>query len=145
MDTFHWSSTGSGLIFFFLSIPSFAGIWLGRLVDRYDNNQSAPIGFSIIAVALVCLRFVDQNTLANQTLLAGLLIVIGLIVVILEITASTEVLQVVEDEEKENPGVFGSKPPVAQSYALLNMCYAWGRSLGRLWLALFVRMLVGKL
>lgn len=55
-----------------------------------------------------------------------------MIVVILEITASTEVLQVVEGEEKENPGVFGSKPPVAQSYALLNMCYALGTIFGPL-------------
>lgn len=126
MDTFHWSSTGSGLIFTFQSLPSFAGIWLGQLVDQYDNSQTAPVGFTVIAAALVSLRFVNQNTLPDQVFLALLLVIIGFVVVVLEISASTEVFQVVEDAEKENPGVFGSKPPVAQSYALLNMCYATG-------------------
>jgi MFS family permease len=42
----------------------------------------------------------------------------------------TEASQVVGDYEIENPGAFGEKSPVAQTYALLNMAFAGGQLLG---------------
>jgi hypothetical protein len=42
----------------------------------------------------------------------------------------TEASQVVGDYESENPGAFGEKSPVAQTYALFNMAFAGGQLLG---------------
>lgn len=76
------------------------------------------------------MRFVSNNTATDITLLVGLLLLQGLAIVFMEITAMTEVSQVVGDYEADFPGAFGDKSPVAQAYALFNMAFAGGQLLG---------------
>lgn len=76
------------------------------------------------------MRLVDHNTIGQIILLVTLLLVLGLTIVTNEITAMTEVFQVIEDYEAEFPGSFGERGPVAQGYALFNMAFAAGQLLG---------------
>lgn len=76
------------------------------------------------------MRFVKSNTSADIALLIVLLLLQGVSIVFVEITAMTEVSQVVGDYEADFPGTFGDKSPLAQAYALFNMAFAGGQLLG---------------
>jgi MFS family permease len=130
METFGWSSGGAGLIFVASSIPSFAGVLIGKFIDRIGVRIPAAIAFSASACVWILMRFVNKNTNADIILLTALLFILGLAVVTIEVTAMTEASQVVGDYESENPGAFGEKSPVAQTYALFNMAFAGGQLLG---------------
>lgn len=130
MDTFGWSSTGVGLILVAPSIPSFAGVQMGRLVSRVGVRIPAAVAFLLSGLVWTSMRFVNDGTPFDVGLLACLLVMLGLAIVTVEITSMTEVSQVVVDYETENPGAFGEKSPVAQAYALYNMAFAGGQLLG---------------
>lgn len=142
METFHWSSSGAGLIFVASSVPSFAGVPIGKAVSRFGGRIPGTAAFLVAAGTWILMRLVDHNTTAQIILLIGLLLILGLAIVTLEVTAMTEVFQVIEDYEAEFPGVFGEKSPVAQSYALFNMAFAGGQLLGPI-LSGFIRVRAG--
>jgi MFS family permease len=130
MDTFKWSSSGAGLIFATTAIPSFAGVYVGKLISRFGARIPGTIAFVIATISWIAMRFVNSNTATDVTLLVALLLLQGVSIVFVEITAMTEVSQVVGDYEIEFPGAFGDKSPVAQAYALFNMAFAGGQLLG---------------
>lgn len=130
MDTFGWSSTGVGLILIAPSIPSFAGVYIGRLISRVGVRIPAGVAFLLSGLVWISMRFVNNSVAFDIGLLIGLLVMLGLAIVTVEITSMTEVSQVVVDYETDNPGAFGEKNPVAQAYALYNMAFAGGQLLG---------------
>lgn len=130
METFHWSSGGAGLIFVAYSVPSFAGVYIGKLISRTGARIPGTVSFLVASCSWILMRIVRNYTPRDIVLLIGLLLVQGLAMVTIEITAMTEVSKVVEDYEIQFPGAFGDKPPVAQAYALFNMAFACGQLLG---------------
>ncbi|CEJ57617.1 hypothetical protein PMG11_06305 [Penicillium brasilianum] len=130
METFKWSSSGAGLIFATTAIPSFAGVYVGKLISRTGARIPGLFAFTIAAISWISMRFVTNDTAGSITLLIILLLVQGLSIVFVEITAMTEVFKVVDDHEIEFPGAFGERSPVAQAYALFNMAFAGGQLLG---------------
>ncbi|KAF3391577.1 hypothetical protein F1880_007690 [Penicillium rolfsii] len=130
IDTFKWSSSGAGLIFTTTAIPSFAGVYVGKVISRFGGRIPGAFAFGIASISWIAMRFVQSNTATDITLLVVLLLLQGLSIVFIEITAMTEVSQVVGDYEVEFPGAFGDKSPVAQAYALFNMAFAGGQLLG---------------
>ncbi|KAJ5647292.1 hypothetical protein N7490_003664 [Penicillium lividum] len=132
MDTFGWTTSGAGLVLVALSVPSFAGVQIGMLVDRAGVRTLGTIGFVIGSCGWLLLRLVTDNSVGQVVLLVSLLLILGVSFVITEICAMTEVSQVIGDYESENPGAFGEKSPVAQAYAFFNMSFAGGQLLGPL-------------
>lgn len=78
METFHWSSSGAGMIFLALSLPSFAGSFAGKLVDRFGARCPGCIASMVTGAATISLRLVHNNTTAHKVLLVGLLTIFGL-------------------------------------------------------------------
>lgn len=130
MQTFTWSSTGAGLIFATTALPSFLGIHVGKIITRTGARIPAVFAFSLAALSWISMRFVKNNTPTDIALLIIVLLFQGVSIVFVEITAMTEVSQVVGDYEAAFPGAFGDKSPVAQAYALFNMAFAGGQLLG---------------
>lgn len=130
METFGWSSSGAGLIFVTSALPSFLGPYIGKVVTRLGGRVPGTAALVIASITWILMRLVDHNTTTQIILLVILLIILGLTFVTNEITAMTEVSQVIEDYEAEFPGSFGEKGPVAQGYALFNMAFAGGQLLG---------------
>lgn len=130
METFNWSSSGAGLIFVASSVPSFAGVHIGKAISRVGTRIPGTVAFLVASGTWILMRLVDHNTTGEIILLISLLLLLGLAIVTIEVTAMTEVFQVIEDYETEFPGVFGGKSPVAQAYALFNMAFAGGQLLG---------------
>lgn len=130
METFHWSSSGAGLIFIASAVPSFAGVYIGKMVSRFGAHIPETIAFVVASGTWILMCLISRNTIGEIISLVSLLLVLGLAISIIEVATMTEVFQVIEDHEAEFPGAFGEKSPVAQAYALFNMAFAGGQLLG---------------
>ncbi|RDW79861.1 MFS transporter-like protein [Coleophoma cylindrospora] len=137
-DTFHWSSTGAGLIFICLVIPSLFGPVVGFLSDRYGPRPFTTLGLVGAIPFWVCLRFVDHESMAQKVLLCALLSLIGVCLTLSMTPLMAEIDHVLEEEERKNPGGFGEKGAAAQGFGLFNTSYALGSLIGPLWAGFIV-------
>ncbi|KAJ5475137.1 hypothetical protein N7539_008203 [Penicillium diatomitis] len=130
MKTFHWSSSGAGLIFVVGALPSAGGVYIGKAINRTGARIPYVCGFLLAAVCWISLRFVGQKRLFEIILLVILLFLQGFCIAAIEITATTEVSQAASKFEARYPGAFGDTSPVGQSYGLFNMAFATGQLVG---------------
>jgi MFS family permease len=134
--TFNWSSTGAALLFLPIVIPSLLSPLWGWLSDTYGGRYVVVVGFLCGCPPLVCLRFVDENTMKDKVLLCALLAVTGLFVGMTFAPVMAEISAVAEAKEKKmlangRPG-FGKGGAFAQAYALYNCAFAAGCMVGPL-------------
>jgi MFS family permease len=139
-EEFGFSSTGAGLIFLPLAIPSLIDPLVGRVCDRHPQagRYIAAAGFIGAAAPLVLLRLVVNEGIGQIVLLCGLLAIIGLG---LAMTASPLLIEVnlsVAAIEEKFPGLCGSTGAVAQGFGLFICAFAAGTLVGPL-LAGFVK------
>ncbi|KAJ4358371.1 uncharacterized protein N0V89_002953 [Didymosphaeria variabile] len=141
-DIFHWSSTGAALLFLPIVIPSFLGPIFGWLSDKYGGRYLATLGFLCACPPLVCLRYIDSNTINDKVLICALLFLVGLSLTMTFPPIMAEISAVVEAKEKKMiaSGMRGYGPggAYAQAYALFNMAFAAGCTLGPLLAGLLV-------
>lgn len=135
-NTFGWNSTGASLLFLPIVIPSFfAPLW-GWICDKYGGRYLVVVGFLFACPPLVCLRFVNDNTMKDKVLLCALLAIIGLFIGMTFAPVMAEISAVTEAKEKKmlesgRPG-FGKGGAFAQAYALFNVAFAGGCMAGPL-------------
>lgn len=130
---FGWDSTGAGLIFLAIIVPTFLAPLTGAVSDRYGPRWLTVIGFIIALPFWVCLRFVTENTIQHKVLLSALLVLIGASLTCILSPLMAEITYVVDAKEKKNPGTFGKMGAYAQAYGLFVMSYAAGTLVGPLW------------
>jgi MFS family permease len=135
-NTFHWNSTGAALLFLPIVIPSFLSPLWGWLSDKYGGRYVVPVGFLFACPPLVCLRFVDENTIKDKVLLCALLAVAGLFIGMTFAPVMAEISAVAEAKERTmlangRPG-FGPGGAFAQAYSLYNVAFAGGCMAGPL-------------
>ena len=75
--TFHWSSTGAGLIFLALTVPSTLGVLIGALSDRFGTRKVALFGFGLTVPSLALLGIVTDASIPRQAALVVLLVCNG--------------------------------------------------------------------
>jgi MFS family permease len=135
-NIFGWSSTGAGLLFLPLVIPGFLSPLFGWLSDKFGGRYFTAVGFLCACPPLICLRFVDENSIKDKVLLCALLAVTGLFLALTFPPIMAEISNVVEAKEKSmlargHPG-FGKGGAYAQAYALFNVAFAGGCMAGPL-------------
>lgn len=138
-ETFHWSSTGAGLIFICLVIPSLLSPVFGYLSDKFGSRLITTFGFLGSISFWVCLRFVTYDTMSQKVLLCALLFLIGLTLSMGMAPLMAEIDHVVELEEKRRPGSMGTKGAAAQGFGLFNSAFAIGSLIGPLWAGFVVQ------
>lgn len=132
-NTFHWNSTGAGLIFLPIVAASFLGPIFGSLSDKYGPRWFAAAGFVAACPPLILLRFVREDTLQQKVLLCALLALIGLTLTLVLTPEMAEIAYAVEAKAKRHPpGFFGKNGAMAQAYSLFNMAWAAGCLVGPL-------------
>lgn len=133
-EEFDFSSTGAGLMFLPLAVPSLIDPLVGRICDSRPRagRYIAAAGFIGAAVPLILLRLVDHKGIGQIVLLCALLATIGLG---LAMTASPLLIEVnlsVAAIEEKFPGLCGSKGAVAQGFGLFICAFAAGTLVGPL-------------
>jgi MFS family permease len=76
-ETFKWESTGAGLIYLTIALPSLLSPIAGSLSDRFGARWFAAGGFAGNFVFVTLLRLVIKNTTAQIVLLCCLMTLIG--------------------------------------------------------------------
>ncbi|KAG2420508.1 hypothetical protein HFD88_000120 [Aspergillus terreus] len=127
-DTFGWQQTAQGLIFIPIAIPNFLEPVTGYINDKFERARRFLAAGALLGTvpAIVCLRFVSENTIAQKVLLCALLAVIGLCLATYIPPVLAEVSYIVQKKEQENPHVFGTRGATALAYGLMNGAYATG-------------------
>jgi MFS family permease len=88
------------------------------------------MGFTLIIPSLICLRFVEMDTLNDKIILCILLALLGIFNNGISPSLSKEMQQVADELEVETPGVFGENGPLAQAFSLQRMAQLCGMAIG---------------
>ncbi|GAB7341742.1 hypothetical protein MBLNU457_g0076t1 [Dothideomycetes sp. NU457] len=134
-DTFGWDSTGAGLIFLPIVVPSFLDPIIGWTSDKYANGARwlATIGFVAACPILILLRLVSYDSIRQKVLLCALLALLGLTLSMVLVPLMAEITYAVEATAAKRPeGFLGDKGAYAQAYGLFNMAFAGGCLVGPL-------------
>ena len=140
---FGWQTTGQGLIFIAILLPSLLQPVFGAITDRYQQGRRllAAGGCLLATPAYVLLRLVTQDTLGQKALLCVLLVIIGLAMAIAMPAIIAEIGSTVADAERNDPqAIKGSV--IATGWSLVNAAYAAGCLIGPLF-AGFIRNAAG--
>lgn len=135
-DTFGWNSIGAGLIFLPVLLPSFLSPLVGWGIDRYGPRWFSVAGFLLFGPVEVLLRLVTHNSMGQKVLLCALLTLIGVALDLAATPLLVEITLVVEQKERDTPGLFGKKGAYAQAYGLFNLAWAAGCLVGPIWAGL---------
>ncbi|KAJ4375472.1 hypothetical protein N0V86_007003 [Didymella sp. IMI 355093] len=135
-NLFGWTATGAALLFLPIVIPSFLAPAFGWFSDKYGGRYPATLGFLGACPPLICLRFVDENTMNDKVILCALLALTGLFLALTFPPIMAEISGVVEAKEKSMLAAgragFGPGGAYAQAYGLFNMAFAGGCMVGPL-------------
>ncbi|KAN0112860.1 MFS transporter-like protein [Hyaloscypha variabilis] len=132
-DTFHWDSTGAGLIFLAVIIPTFASPLVGWASDKYGPRWLTVSGFVLAIPFWVLLRLVTHDSLGQKVLFCALLSLIGVALTLAMPSLMAEITYVVEEKEREVPGRFGKTGAYAQAYGFFVTAIAAGTLIGPVW------------
>lgn len=133
---FGWTATGAALLFLPIVIPSFLAPAFGWFSDKYGGRYPVTLGFLGACPPLICLRFVDENTMNDKVILCALLALTGLFLALTFPPIMAEISGIVEAKEKSmlasGRAGFGPGGAYAQAYGLFNMAFAGGCMIGPL-------------
>ncbi|WPH02774.1 Hypothetical protein R9X50_00564200 [Acrodontium crateriforme] len=137
---FGWSSTGGGLIFLPFMAPALLGPLVGRLSDRIGPRWIATGGFLLMSPSFVLLFLVQNNTTSQKVLLFGLLGSIGLSITLALEPLMAEITHVASRTGGNEAHGSGrrTRSSYAQAYAMFNMAWATGGTIGPLWAGLIL-------
>lgn len=133
--TFSWNSTGAGLIFLAVTVPSVASPLAGIASDKFGPRWIAASSFIFMACFLVLLRLVTKDTIGHIVLLCGLVTLIGLCITTALSPLAGDLSCAVERLEQERPGIFGRGGAYGQAFGLFNCALAGGMLVGPLWMS----------
>jgi len=136
-DKFHWTSSGAGLIFLALTIPSFFGPLFGALSDRYGARIVTLVGFGLASPCLALLGLIRNNTVKDIILFTLLLVLIGFGLNIVLSPLAADMSSTVRQISRDYPETFGDKGAYAQAYSLFDMSFGLGTVFGPAWAGFF--------
>lgn len=105
---------------------------MGWLCDRYGAKWPSTAGFVTSIPALICLRFVTENTIGHKVLLGALLAILGVTLTFANTPLMAEITYAIDAEEAASPGVFGKNGVYGLGYGLFCTSFALGGSVGSL-------------
>lgn len=142
-ERYGFNSQQTSLTFLALTAPMFLSPFFGDLTDRIGSTKwLAFAGLMLCVPGLLCLRLTGQGNTDDLVLLLCLLAAIGTAFAIGLPPLAAEVMHVVDEIERAQPGTFGSSGAAAQAYGLTNAGLGVGCILGPMG-AGFVRVRFG--
>ncbi|OJJ40654.1 hypothetical protein ASPWEDRAFT_22816 [Aspergillus wentii DTO 134E9] len=129
-ETYGWSSTGAGLVFLPLTIPSFLSIPLSKHARRYGCRKVVAIELILSFFPIVALRFTEPDSPHNQILFMALLTLIGFFMTTAQAFVMTEVSDAIREIEVLLGVQSGKSSGMGTGYAFCNMAMATGQFIG---------------
>ena len=130
---FGYTSKEVALILLMLALPSFGGLAVGYLGDKYGPRSLVVLGFASISPLLVSLRIMAQPKFDQVALLCVLLFLIGVCLNLILTSVFLDVTYLVdENAAKIQHGTQKPQKPLAQAYALMAIACASGSLCGPL-------------
>lgn len=130
LDTYHWSSLGAGLVFLPLTIPSVLSIPIAHFVRHFVPRTVVVTGFFSMAIPMVSLRWTQANTIHHEITLISLLFVVGVCLTTVQAIIMGDVSHAVRKIESLHGITEEKSSGQARGYALCNMAFAAGQTLG---------------
>ncbi|PLW14282.1 hypothetical protein PCANC_16343 [Puccinia coronata f. sp. avenae] len=129
--TFGMSSLESGLLFIAIELPYvFCGPAIGWYVDYAGPRGPASMGSFLLVPSLLLLRF--PKVMKDLPFLVILLALNGTGLSAASSSAFVQANKIGREQHLANPFLFGSKGPYGQLYALNNILYSLGMTVGPL-------------
>jgi MFS family permease len=135
-QVFSWGSKGAGLIFIPVLLPTFLGVYAGRLTDKYGPKWLVSAGFAAASPIFILLRLVTRDGIGQVILLCSLLTLLSIALAFVGAPLMAEVALILESQERHRPGIFGPNGAMAQAYALYSVSLFGGILIGTLWAGL---------
>lgn len=129
MDTYGWSSLGAGLVFLPLTLPSILSVPLGSRAGRFGPRNVVALGFALMVVPIIALRWTQMDKLEHEILLCFLLLIIGLTMTTVQAVTMAEVSNAVRRIDARH-GICEENSGQGQGYAFCNMAFAAGQFIG---------------
>ncbi|CAI7610852.1 unnamed protein product [Penicillium palitans] len=130
LDTYHWSSLGAGLVFLPLTIPSVLSIPIAHFVRHFVPRTVVVTGFFLMAIPMVSLRWTQANTIHHEIVLISLLFIVGVCLTTVQAIIMGDVSNAVRKIESLHGITEEKSSGQARGYALCNMAFAAGQTLG---------------
>lgn len=102
--TFGWDSTGAGLVFLCIGIPTLLEPLFGRISDKYGAKWPGVVSFAGAFAPYVALRLVRDNSLDHKILLGAQLLIIGACLSLGMTPLTAEVSTIVHEIEERDQG-----------------------------------------
>ena len=132
-DLFDFDSLKVGLLFMPLVLPFLLfGPLAGKFVDKKGPKLAASIGFGFLVLPLILLRLPHQGGDGEIAKFCVFLAMCGIGMALISAPSIVEASFVVEQYYKANPDFFGDEGPYAQLYAINNIFFSAGLTLGPL-------------
>ncbi|CAP96180.1 Pc21g12830 [Penicillium rubens Wisconsin 54-1255] len=130
LDTYHWSSLGAGLVFLPLTIPSVLSIPIAHFVRHFTPRTVVVTGFWLMAVPMIALRWTEANTVHHQVAIISLLFIVGVCLTTVQAIIMGDVSNAVRKIESLHGITEENSSGLGRAYALCNMAFAAGQTLG---------------
>ena len=130
--TFGWTTSGAGLIFLAINIPSLLAPLLGKAIDRFGPRIPCTMGCIVMALGVILLRLVHENTKKQQILLVAILVLISFPQSFVNLASMAEIGNSIRAIEERSPDDLGGHGGLAQGYAFFNMAVAAAQLIGPL-------------
>ncbi|KAF8474241.1 major facilitator superfamily domain-containing protein [Kalaharituber pfeilii] len=132
-ETFHFGSTGAGLIFLAIVIPTMSSPFVGSMSDKYGPKWIAAAGFILACPFLVLLRLSTEDSIKDIVIFCVFLAFLGFSLTLQMTPTMAEITYVLVEMENTKPGRFGKNGAFAQGYGLFNVAFSGGTLVGPLW------------
>lgn len=129
-STFSLTSTHSSLLFLIMVTPFLLSPVAGHITDRIGPKILATTGLAVLVFPVFIIQFVTATTASPFLKLAILLATIGVAAAMALPALMAEVSLVVNDIEKQDPGIFGKQGVVAFSFGIMEFAFAGGFLVG---------------
>ncbi|KAG0144233.1 hypothetical protein CROQUDRAFT_724134 [Cronartium quercuum f. sp. fusiforme G11] len=136
--TFQMSSLDAGLLFIAIEVPyMIVGPLVGHWLDRSGPRTCTTMGAILLVPALFFLRYPHRESDSSRntwqvSIYAFLLVLNGIGLSATSASAFVQANNVGREYHRNKPGMFGKKGPYGQLYALNNVMYSLGMTLGPL-------------
>ncbi|KIW03665.1 uncharacterized protein PV09_04987 [Verruconis gallopava] len=130
-DAYGFNSQQVSLTFLAMTMPMLLSPIFGAASDRLNSTKwPATAGFALCVPGLLLLRLTGDSASREFALLIVLLVELGVAFAVGLPPLAAEVMHVVEDMERMDPGVFDPHGACSQAYGLTNAGFGVGCVLG---------------